>query len=145
MSGAVVFIGYIFLLPSVIGIVIATLMLVVSGGATTATLDALKTETKDKLARAGVSAAISDRVLAFETIPQTELSRFPEQQRAVVESAQLSLSAGAVGAGAAGFLSGGASVCVGISAFVGGLLGWLLVMKKKVLQCNSCGAVLAAS
>jgi hypothetical protein len=32
-----------------------------------------------------------------------------------------------------------------ILAFVSGLLGWLLVMKKRVLQCGLCGAVVNAS
>jgi hypothetical protein len=33
----------------------------------------------------------------------------------------------------------------GIAFFVSGLLGWLLVMKKRVLQCDVCGAVVNAS
>ncbi|MGO9325870.1 MAG: hypothetical protein ACLP07_15040 [Terracidiphilus sp.] len=36
-------------------------------------------------------------------------------------------------------------IAFGIAFFVSGLLGWLLVMKKQVLQCNLCGAVLNAS
>jgi hypothetical protein len=32
-----------------------------------------------------------------------------------------------------------------IASFVGGLLGWLLVMKKRVLKCSVCGAVVNAS
>jgi hypothetical protein len=32
-----------------------------------------------------------------------------------------------------------------IPAFVSGLLGWRLVMKKRVLQCGLCGAVVNAS
>jgi hypothetical protein len=34
---------------------------------------------------------------------------------------------------------------VGLSAFISGLLGWLLVMKKRVLQCSTCNAVVNAS
>jgi len=34
---------------------------------------------------------------------------------------------------------------LGIAFFVSGLLGWLLVMKKRVLQCDVCGAVVNAS
>ena len=34
---------------------------------------------------------------------------------------------------------------IGLSSFIGGLLGWLLVMKKRVLQCSSCGATVNAS
>ncbi|MGB0062922.1 MAG: hypothetical protein WBP85_00625 [Terracidiphilus sp.] len=33
----------------------------------------------------------------------------------------------------------------GVAFFVSGLLGWLLVMTKRVLQCNLCGAVVNAS
>lgn len=32
-----------------------------------------------------------------------------------------------------------------IASFVGGLFGWLLVMRKRVLQCEVCGAVVNAS
>jgi hypothetical protein len=42
------------------------------------------------------------------------------------------------------FIDEGVAIVMGISAFVGGLLGWLLVMKKRVLQCNSCNAVVEA-
>ena len=43
------------------------------------------------------------------------------------------------------FLRSGFAVALGIGSFVGGLLGWLLVMKKRVLQCDVCGAVVNAS
>jgi hypothetical protein len=36
-------------------------------------------------------------------------------------------------------------VAIGIACFVGGLLGWLLMMRKRVLQCPVCGAVVSAS
>ena len=36
-------------------------------------------------------------------------------------------------------------LCVGVSFFISGLVGWLLVMKKKVLRCSNCGATVAAS
>jgi hypothetical protein len=42
-------------------------------------------------------------------------------------------------------LGGGAAFTAGVMCFVGGLLGWLLVMRKRVLQCGLCGAVVNAS
>jgi hypothetical protein len=36
-------------------------------------------------------------------------------------------------------------LCVGFLSLVGALLGWLLAMKKRVLHCNQCGAVVLAS
>ncbi len=45
----------------------------------------------------------------------------------------------------AGGLAGGLFLLVGVFFMVGGLLGWLLVMKKQVLQCNLCNAVVNAS
>lgn len=47
--------------------------------------------------------------------------------------------------GAGAGLAEGMMLMVGFFWFVGGLLGWLLVMKKSVLQCNNCTAVVAAS
>lgn len=42
-------------------------------------------------------------------------------------------------------IGSGYAIAIGIASFVGGLLGWLLVMRKRVLQCNVCGAVVNAS
>lgn len=42
-------------------------------------------------------------------------------------------------------IGSGFLIAIGIASFVGGLLGWLLVMRKRVLQCDVCGAVVNAS
>ena len=42
-------------------------------------------------------------------------------------------------------IAGGIAIFMGLVSFVGGLLGWLLVMKKQVLECNTCKAVVNAS
>lgn len=39
----------------------------------------------------------------------------------------------------------GFAIVLGITSLVAGLLGWLLVMKKHVLQCSVCKAVVNAS
>ena len=87
MSAPVVVIGYILLIPSVIGILISALML------------------------AGIIAN----------------------------------SSGDTGVIAAQTLAGGIVFVFGIASFVGGLLGWLLVMKKKVLRCSVCSSTVNAS
>ena len=42
-------------------------------------------------------------------------------------------------------LGSGFAIFLGVTSFVGGLLGWLLVMRKRVLKCSACGAVVSAS
>ncbi len=42
-------------------------------------------------------------------------------------------------------IGGGLAIFWLIGSFVAGLLGWLLVMKKRVLKCNVCGATISAS
>ncbi len=42
-------------------------------------------------------------------------------------------------------LGGTFAIALGIASFVGGLLGWLLVMKKRVLRCPVCYATISAS
>jgi hypothetical protein len=46
---------------------------------------------------------------------------------------------------AAGTIAAGVLMGFGVVSLVSGLLGWLLVMKKDILKCNYCGAVVAAS
>jgi hypothetical protein len=42
-------------------------------------------------------------------------------------------------------IGSGFAIVLGIASFVSGLLGYLLVMKKRVLQCSVCGATVSAS
>jgi hypothetical protein len=42
-------------------------------------------------------------------------------------------------------IGSGFSLLAGVASFIGGLFGWLLVMRKRVLQCGLCGAVVNAS
>ena len=83
LSGPAVVIGYIFLIPSILGIIISA--------------------------------------LAFVQVSY--------------------LSHGSSG----GSLVGGFVLIFGLASFVGGLLGWLLVMKKRVLRCNVCSATVNAA
>ena len=48
-------------------------------------------------------------------------------------------------ADAAAGLAGGFIIIIGVAFLVAGLLGWLLVMRKQILQCNVCGAVVNAA
>lgn len=41
--------------------------------------------------------------------------------------------------GVAVMLTGSMSACMGISSLVSGLIGYLLIMKKKVWKCSNCG------
>jgi hypothetical protein len=42
-------------------------------------------------------------------------------------------------------MASGILIFFALVAFVGGLLGWLLVMKKRILSCAYCSAVVPAS
>ena len=58
------------------------------------------------------------------------------------QSAAAARLAGSAVRGAGVVMGLGMFACVGISALVSGLLGWLLVMKRKVLLCSGCGAAI---
>ena len=145
MSGVVVLIGYLILFPSFLGIAIGTMGIATTVPATQAANTSMQEVARARLHAAGVPTQIVDRVAARRVVPTSELSRLSAGHREAVEAATLELSAGAVGVGAGAVLVGGASLVFGVMSLVGGLLGWLLVMKKRVLQCGSCGVVVAAS
>lgn len=60
-------------------------------------------------------------------------------------AASLPHANGAASADMATGIAGGVAIFFGIASFVGGLIGWLLVMKRQVLECNTCQAVVNAS
>ena len=54
-------------------------------------------------------------------------------------------AAAAAGAGCCFLLGSGTTICAAVIFLVSGLVGWLLIMKKDVLQCQNCSATVAAS
>lgn len=92
-----------------------------------------------------VPDVVIEQVMGSRPIDDAQLAVLTPQQRTAVRDAQLSTSATKVGAGAGVLLAGGFSVFIFVASFVGGLLGWLLIMRKRVLQCSRCSATVAAS
>jgi len=66
-------------------------------------------------------------------------------QKGAVDKAVSSVTVVQTAAGAATVIGGGIGIFLAVIFFIGGLLGWLLVMKKKVLICTHCSAVVPAS
>jgi hypothetical protein len=145
MSGPVVAIGFILLIPSVLGVIFCVAMFFLSGGATTATFAAQKQDAHDEMVRASIPADDINAIENLQPLTPMQSQGLTTDQKRATDDATLKLTAGRVGAGLAGVFAGGASICLGVSCFVGGLLGWLLVMRKRVLQCQNCSAVVAAS
>ena len=52
----------------------------------------------------------------------------------------ITLHAGGSGTTSAG-VSEGVFLLLGVAAFVSGIIGWLLIMKKQILVCSVCSAV----
>jgi hypothetical protein len=165
MGPVVVFIGWVLVIPSLLGVAGAGLGAVTSlvggaaGAAGAAELEStrherMEAEFSDRFAAAGLPDSLLGVMVddpAFVGENETrDLGLGPEQRRLVSEAqnAILGDQLGAAGGGAAAAAAGGLGfiffVIMGVMSLVGGLIGWLLVMKKRVLQCNRCAATVAA-
>jgi len=145
MSGPVVTIGYILLIPSILGMMFGFFMMFATGSATVDVNDGIKTEIRNELTNHNIPNQIIDKVINRTPLTEDDKTLLNNDQQRAINDAKLSYGAGQLGAGAGTALAGGLSIFMIISSFVGGLLGWLLIMKKKVLQCINCNAVIAAS
>lgn len=145
MSAPVVLIGWIILIPCLLGMVIGVSVMFGSPTAAASALEQARAEAKRELEAGRVPSSIVQRVLDHDVVTTAEKSLLEPGQRDAVESVTAKLSGSAIGAGAGGAIGGIAGFGVAVMSFVGGLLGWLLTMKKRVLQCNNCEAVIAAS
>jgi len=121
------------------------LMLFATGSASSNVSQEIDQEARSELSAAGVPKDVTERVLKGGKIPDSIMQSLTSEQQQAIETTRLKISGGKIGAGAGVAIAGGFSLVVIVMSFVGGLLGWLLVMKKKVLQCTTCETVIAAS
>jgi hypothetical protein len=194
MSVPVVLIGFIFLIPCVLGMIVFGILALVSLGAGTGGSLSALTKRVDVPVQSQVEATFrgncaksfrasyqrasglyptmalteqfcecglsvyretGSEALASHTclgrlqeggLPSVDrnVDAFYTERNSRVRSAASKSLLGIVGAGLGIVGSGFFIVCL-ISCFVGGLLGWLLVMRRRVLQCSFCRAVVNAS
>src|SRR5262249_11257180 len=145
MSGPVVVIGFILLIPSVLGMLFGILTLVGIG----MNIPSMKPETRTRLEAQRVPEPIITQVAANQPIDEAQLAALTPQQQTAVRDAQSSVSGpwpGKAKARPGAFVvAGGLCLFVIVMSFVGGLFGWILIMRKRVLQGTRCGAVVPAS
>ncbi len=144
LSGPAVVIGYLFLVPSVFGFLVAGLLLLGAGGAAAVTTDAVSETSLRNLRAQAVPETVIEAIIAGRQRNEIDRASLTTAQRSAVNDAIVERDAMTVGAGAAAFGFGFLSISLFVSSLMGGLLGWILVMKKRVLKCTSCGAVVAA-
>lgn len=151
MSGPAVTIGYILLIPSLVGIVIAILLAVSTlvGVSKVKATPHLSPSTLNRLDEARIPEEMKNQLRTGNPIPLERVQALPSEKRLPVDSANMELAAQSVGEAGGKAIAGGCgigiAILIGGLSFVSGLLGWLLVMKKTVLACNRCGAAVAAS
>jgi hypothetical protein len=145
MSSIVVLIGYIMVIPSVLGMAFGLFCLIVSLSATSDTTSGIRDKAKGEMTKAGVPSNIIQMVMDGKIVQDADKRGLTQGQLVAIESARIDLSAGMAGAGIGGAMASGFSIFIIISSLIGGLLGYLLIMKKEILKCTNCGVVMAAS
>jgi hypothetical protein len=145
LSGCAITIGYIFLIPSILGMVMGVFLLLTAGAATTQVGEIQNSEYRSALTNAGVSGPLLKKLLEGGSLDDNDRQNLTNEQISDIELAQFAKIGGNIGAGAATGIAGGAALFIIISSFCSGLLGFLLTMKKRILQCNACQAVVSAS
>lgn len=93
-NGILRFIGFIIIIPSLLGVLFAVMLFFMTGAATNEVMTAAQSEAQK------------------------------------------------AGAGLGFILGGGFAVFMGAASLVSGFIGWVLIMKKKVFKCISCGFIL---
>jgi hypothetical protein len=181
MSGPAVVIGFILLVPSILGIVASGLLLlgvVTTTGIFMHAIDKASPEGFDNAFRRACINAPNSRLpmsekeqycecalteykesnslkytsdICTRKLQYNTLTEIDEETQRVYDGLidasgpQKNNTVKKVAVLVAGIAGSGYAIGLGIACFVGGLLGWLLVMKKRVLQCSACGATVNAS
>lgn len=145
LSGPAVFIGYLLLIPSFIGMAVAIMVFFAMLAASPLTHEAYVERHNETLIEMGISPELSKKIAEGKSINDEDVEKLTDEQKDAMIDVQAQQAMESVGTGVA-FAAWGlllflfAAFCLGA-----GLLGWILTMKKKVLQCSNCKAVVATS
>jgi DNA-directed RNA polymerase subunit RPC12/RpoP len=145
LSGPVVAIGFILLIPSALGVLFGVLMLSVTHSANKSTSASGERRIRAQLVAQNVPEPIIREVVSGKSVSDDQLVPLTDQQQATVRETEAARLGQKIGGGAATAVLGGFSMFVIVASCIGGLLGWLLIMRKRVLQCARCGAIVPAS
>ena len=123
---------------------VGLIMLTVFAAANTPTvdLDAAKTQ----LTETGIAPELAQKIIDIQvSVTGPEIEELNDDQKAVATEVQSEIVMGGVGTAVGATAFAGMGIAIAIACFVSGLIGWLLTMKKKVLQCHTCRAVVGTS
>jgi len=152
LSGPAVVVGWIFLVPSFLGMgfgllsVAGCVAMMSDQQGHDSEVQTRRKQAESLMVNGGVPAIVRQKVL--ETIPLSDAdfrSMNAAQTSIAHDALQLLLKpTEAQSRVVAGSMVGFAGTLFFIASFVGGLLGWILTMKKRVLQCRTCKATISA-
>jgi len=83
-----------------------------------------------QLAAQNIPEPIIGDVLSGKSVSDDQLSPLAYQQQAAVHQAETARLGQKIGVGAANAVLGSLFIFVIVASFIGGLLGWLLIMRK---------------
>jgi hypothetical protein len=141
MSGPVVLIGYLFLIPSIFGMLIGIFTMFSTG----TVAEEMARENESTYARQLEHAGFTAEQITAARENLIDVDTLTDEQYSAYNKASLELSGASLGTNAGTAIGGLMGFGMVVFFFCGGLIGYLLIMRKKVLQCTTCDAVIAAS
>jgi hypothetical protein len=150
LSGWLVFLGYCILVPCFLGFCLTILFAIIGTAATgTAGMQATQQAKQEALVKLKAMDGLPSNVISsFETatnIPESSLNALEPGQRDQVQQIQSSYAAEITGAtlgtGMAAIFGGGLLVVAFLITIPGQIIGFLLILRKKVWKCGHCGYV----
>ena len=148
MSMPAVVLGFIFLGLAALALLIGAVGFLATGKATADSVTSIESKTRARLRMAAVPEPVVVDVVdvvAGRAPSAAQLASLSGRQRAEVQDARTALMSSTLGSGGGALIAGGISFAFLMLGLVGGVIGGLLVMKKRVLECSACQASIAAA
>lgn len=137
MNGFFVALGFILFVPAVLGVLIGAIG-ALGGGFVASQSQRSPEEIRAELKGLNVPDATIDRVLAGNSNLQEDIKGLNQEQQAALLKANVAV----IGKKAPTGVFVGSSVVVAVVSLLIGVVGFLFIRKKWVLQCTECPAVL---
>lgn len=142
-SPPVVAIGYLVLIPSLLGVLFC-FGIVVASWVGAYTEHGLSPTAVESLKKAGVPRELQKKLQGGHSISEKEIAGLNPDQKLEVLSANSAIIRSEAENGLFAMCGTSMALAAVIPFLLGGLIGWILVTKNPVLMCNCCRATISA-
>lgn len=138
LGGVAAFIGFLFLIGSLLGLGLGVLLFVGTGPVSERFSQYVETELRERFEDMGTSQSMIEKIMSEHGLSEHEVAVLTPEQKQLFDVVEWIQGAGKASKGIGVAFMGGLAIVVTFFSLIGLVIGILLTLRKQVLECSQC-------